>query len=237
MRRSYDRCVELLCARYDAVEISHFAEPQQDAVTDLEIWICKDTVVVCNVSMVELQRERVVGEQPLVVGTSMITTETKELLIPQTRRFDVAYGDHGLGLSRGHHPDDNADSIARRIIDLDKPSLTAIKLRAAADRAAGRLDLPQRAVKAIGRDPQHRTAGGDRRDVGGQLTDQTGRFKASAAGVNRPAEDAAVEGSRMLDVACRQLQVLELAMRRCVGFAHACSIDYGSAVVNCPGFT
>ena len=150
VRRSYDRCVELLCARYDAFEISHFAEPEQDAVTDLEIWIRKDTVVVCDVSMVELQCERVVGEQPLVVGTSMITTQAKELLIPQARRFDVAYGDHGLGLSRIHHPDDNADSIARRIIDLDKPSLTAIKLRAAAYRAAACLDLPQRAVKAVG---------------------------------------------------------------------------------------
>jgi hypothetical protein len=150
VRRPYDRCVELLCARYGAVEISNFAEPQQDAVTDLEIWIREDSVVVCHVSMVELQRERVVGEQPLVVGTSMITTQAKELLIPQARRFDVAYGDHGLGLSRIHHPDDNADSIARRIIDLDKPSLTAIKLRAAAYRAAACLDLPQRAVKAVG---------------------------------------------------------------------------------------
>ena len=141
VRRLYDRCIELLGARYDVVEIGHFAEPQQDAITDLEIWIRKDSVVMFDLSLVELQDECVVGEQPLVVWASMITAEAKELLIPQARRFDVAYGDHGLGLSRTH-PDDHADSIAGRIIDLDKPPLTAIELRAATHCAAAGLGLP-----------------------------------------------------------------------------------------------
>jgi hypothetical protein len=83
MRRSHDRCVELLSACYDLVEIGHLPEPQQDTIADLDVWAHEESVVVFDISMVQLKDEDVVGEQPLVVRTSVITTEVKELLIPQ----------------------------------------------------------------------------------------------------------------------------------------------------------
>jgi hypothetical protein len=104
VRRPHDRCVELLRTSYGLVEISHFAEPQQDAVTNLELWVDEDSMVVFDVSMVELKDQSVVGEQPFVIRATMITTEAEELLVPAAGCFDVAYGDHRLGLSRRWTP-------------------------------------------------------------------------------------------------------------------------------------
>ena len=194
MRRLHDRRVELLRASYDFVEIGHFAEPQQDAVTDLEIWIDEDSVVMFDVSMVELKDESLLGEQPLVIRATMITTEAEELLVPAARCFDVAYGDHRLGLSRTNL-DHDADSVSGGISDLNEPSLTAVKLWTVGYRPAVGLHLLQRAVEAVGRDPQKWTATRSWCDVGGQLTDETRCFEASTAWVNRPIEHCLVEGS------------------------------------------
>jgi hypothetical protein len=230
VRRSYDRCVQLLGARYDFIEIGHFAEPQQDSIPNLEIWADEDSMVVFNIAMMELKDERLTREQPFVVWAAMITTQAKELLIPAARCLDIAYGDHGLRLSHTYLSH-NAEPVAGRIIDLGKPPLTAIESRAAAHFAAIGLDLPEYAVEAVSRDPQNRTAGG-RRDIGCQLTDQSGTLKTSAVGVNGPAEDPCVKGSRTLNVESWKLQVFDLPMRRQMLFAHACSIDYGYSLVN-----
>jgi len=194
VRRPHDRRVELLRAPYDLVEIGHFAEPEQDAVTDLEIWIDEDSVVMFDVSMVELKDESLVAEQPLVIRATMITTEAEELLVPAARCFDVAYGDHRLGLSRTNL-DHDADSVSGGISDLNEPSLTAVELWTVGYRPAVGLHLLQRAVEAVGRDPKKRTATRIWCDVGGQLTDEARSFEASAARVNRPIEHSLVEGS------------------------------------------
>src|SRR4029453_19585616 len=121
----------------------------------------------------------------------MITMEAKQLLIPTARCFHIAYGDHGVRLwgSNAYH---NADSIASGIIDLGKPPLTTIEHGAAADPAAGALDLPQGPVEIVGRDPGNQTPGGGCH-VRSELTDQTRRLKASAARIDRPAENRFVE--------------------------------------------
>jgi hypothetical protein len=194
VRRPHDRCVELLRASYNLVEIGHFAEPQQDAVTNLVIWVDEESVVVFDVSMVQLKDESVVGEQPFVIRATMITTEAEELLVPVARCFDVAYGDHRLGLSRTNL-DYDADSVFGGIRDLYQPSLTAVELGAVADCPAAGLHLLERVVEAVGRDPQKRTAIRSWCDVGGQLADEARSFEASAAWVNRPIEHCLVEGS------------------------------------------
>ena len=225
VRRSYDLCVELLSAPHGAVEIGYFTEPEQHSVTNIKISAGEDPVVVLDVSMMELQHECVLGKQPLVLRTTMITTEAQQLLIPTARCFHVAYGDHGLRLYGGnaYH---NADSVASRIIDLDKPPLTSIERRAPAHPAASVLDLLERAVQTVGRDPGNRTAGGWC-DVGGQLADQARCFKASVARIDGPAKDSFIEGGRTLDVEGGNLQVFNLAMDRRIRISHACSIDYG----------
>ena len=79
----------------------------------------------------------------------MITTKAEELLIPAAGRLDIAYGDHGLRLSRasGHH---DADPVAGRIVDLDKPALAAIELRMPVHDAAVCDDLPLDVREAYG---------------------------------------------------------------------------------------
>jgi hypothetical protein len=61
MRRSYNLCVELLSATNDAVEIGYFAEPQQDSVANIKIGAREHSVVMFDVSMMELQNEGVLG--------------------------------------------------------------------------------------------------------------------------------------------------------------------------------
>ena len=82
VRRSHNRRIELFGAYDDLIEVGHLTEPQQDAVTDLEIGVREGTVVVFDVSMVELKDERAASEQPLVLGAPMITAETEQLLVP-----------------------------------------------------------------------------------------------------------------------------------------------------------
>jgi hypothetical protein len=235
VRCSHDRRAELLGTCHDLVEIGHLAKPQQDSITNLDIRAHKESVMVSDVSVVELKNERSVGKQPFVVRTPMITTETEKLLIPQARRLDIRYGDHGLGLCYAD-PHNDADAVAGWVLDLREPPLTAIELRPSADPAASCLDFPQCAVKAIGRDPQHRTAR-CRHDIGGQLTDQAGRFEASADRIDRPAKDSCVEVSRTFEVERWKLHVFNLAMRYSVRFSHDCSIDYGYTLVNRAGLT
>ena len=193
VRRSHDGCLELVSAYHDLVKSGNFAKPQQDSIANLEIRAHEKAMVVLNLSLMELKDECFVGEQPFVLRTSMIATEAQELLVPEARRFHIAYRDHGLGLSCAH-PYHHADAVARRIIYLGQPPLSAIESRPAAYLAAIRLDLPERAVEAIGRDPRDRTTAG-RRDIGSQLTDETRCFEASPARIDGPAKDLCVKGS------------------------------------------
>src|SRR5512133_196364 len=160
----------------------------------------------------------------------MITTEAQKLLIPTARCLDIAYRDHGLRLhcANGYH---DADSVSGRIVDLGKPALTTVELRAPAHCAAVGFDESERVVDALGRDPHNRSAGGGWRDVAGQLADHSGCLKAPAVMVDGPSEDVFVEGGGALDINCRKLEILNLAVRRRSGF-HLCSIDYGYAPVN-----
>jgi hypothetical protein len=192
VRRSHDGCLELVSAYHDLVEIGNFAKPQQDSIANLEIRAHEKSMVVLHLSMMELKDECSVGEQPFVLRTSMIATEAQELLVPEAGRFHIAYRDHGLGLScaRPYH---QADAVARRIIDLGQPPLTAIESRPAAYLATIPLDLAERAKETVGRDPRDGTTAG-RRDIGCQLTDQTRCFEASAARIDGPAKDPCVKG-------------------------------------------
>src|SRR3954451_11019717 len=79
VRCPHDRRVELLGARYDFVEIGHFAEPEQNSIPNVEIWADKESMVVFNIAMMELKDERLAREQPFVVWTAMITAQAKEL--------------------------------------------------------------------------------------------------------------------------------------------------------------
>ena len=82
VRRSHDRRLELFGARDDVVEVGHFAEPQQDAIADFDVWVHEEPVVVFDIAVMQLKDESAAGEQPLVLRASMITTETQQLLIP-----------------------------------------------------------------------------------------------------------------------------------------------------------
>ena len=82
VRCSHDRCIELSGARDDVVKVGHLAEPQQNAVANLDIRSNEEPVVVFDAAMMKLKNKNAAGEQPLVLGTSMITAETQQLLIP-----------------------------------------------------------------------------------------------------------------------------------------------------------
>ena len=127
MRRPHNRRLQLFGPYDDFVEVGHFTEPQQNAIADFGLSVDEKPMVVFDIAVMKLKGESAAGKQPLVLGTSMITAETQQLLIPAARRLDIAYRDHGLGLScsnRYHNP----ESVASRVVDLHKPSLATIKL-------------------------------------------------------------------------------------------------------------
>jgi hypothetical protein len=149
VRCSHDRCVELARAYHDIVEVSHLAKPQQDARTDLDTWAHEESVVVFDISLMELQHQSSVAEQAFVRGSAMITAKTQEPLVPAAGRFHVAYGDHGLGLSCANL-DYNADTVAGWVVDLDQPALTAVELGASAHGATVGGDAFQGVIQAVG---------------------------------------------------------------------------------------
>jgi hypothetical protein len=149
VRCSYDRCVELVGACNDVVEFRHFAKPQQNASTHLEVWADEEPMVMFDISLMELKHESSVGEQPFVLRAAMITAKAEELLIPAAGCLHVAYGDHGLGLGCINR-DHDADPVAGRVVDLDKPALTAVELGASVYHATGGDHSLEGVVQAVG---------------------------------------------------------------------------------------
>jgi hypothetical protein len=183
VRCSHDRRIELAGAYNDIVEVSHLAKPQQDASTDLGVRAHEEPMVVFDLSLVELQHQCAVGEQPFVLRATMITAKTEELLIPAAGYFHIAYGDHRLGLSCANG-DHDADAIAGWVFDLDKPALTTIELGASMHCATVGDDASEGAVQVVGGNPQNRSASRGRRLFGRELADYSRCFKASARGVD-----------------------------------------------------
>jgi hypothetical protein len=102
-----------------------------------------------DISLMELKHESSVGEQPLVLRAAMITAKAEEVLIPVAGCFHVAYGDHDLGLDCANRNHD-ADAVAGRVVDLDKPALTAVELGASVHHATVGDDSLEGVVKAVG---------------------------------------------------------------------------------------
>jgi hypothetical protein len=65
-------------------------------MTNLCVEVHEEPTVIFDTTMMELKDRSSVGEQPLVLGASMITAEAKQLLIPTAGLFDIAHGDHDL---------------------------------------------------------------------------------------------------------------------------------------------
>jgi hypothetical protein len=76
VRRSDDRRLELFGAYDDFIEVGHFTEPQQNAVTNFDIWVDEKPMVVFDIAMMKLKDEGAAGKQPLVLRATMITAET-----------------------------------------------------------------------------------------------------------------------------------------------------------------
>ena len=76
VRCSHDRCSELSGALNDVVEVGHLAEPQQNAVANLDIRSNEEPMVMFDAAMMKLKYKDAAGEEPLGLGTSMITAET-----------------------------------------------------------------------------------------------------------------------------------------------------------------
>jgi hypothetical protein len=136
-----------------------------------------------DISMMELKHESSAGEQPFVLWAAMVTVKAKELLIPAAGCFHVAYGDHGLGLSCPNR-DHDTDAVAGRVVDLDKPTLTAVELGSSMHCATIADDSLEGVIQAVGRDPQNWSASGGWRLFSRELADHSRCFKASAGGVD-----------------------------------------------------
>ena len=106
-------------------------------------------MVVFDISVMELQHQSSVGEQPFVLRSAMITAKTQELLVPAAGRFHVAYCDHGLGLSCANW-DHNADTVSGWVVDLDQPTLTAVELGASVHCATVGDDASEGVIQAVG---------------------------------------------------------------------------------------
>src|SRR5215211_4405024 len=200
-------------ALHRRVEVGDVAEPQQDAVADLAVRVADAPVVVLDLALVELQHQRPVGEEPLVLRAAVVALQAEELLVPAAGGLDVADREHGLRLGGADRHDD-ADPVAGRVVDLGQPALAVVQPRPALHRAAAVDHARQGLMEVVGADPQHRPTGGGRRPLGRPLPDHPGGLEAARGAVGRPAEHRLVEGRRAGDVLSGQLQVPDLAVRR-----------------------
>ena len=74
VRCSHNWCVELSRASHDIIEVGYFSKPEQHAVANLDIRTHEETMVVFDVTVMELQDQRSIGEQSFVLRSSMIAT-------------------------------------------------------------------------------------------------------------------------------------------------------------------
>ena len=65
-------------------------------------------VVMLNLEAVQLKNQGAVGDEPLVLGSTMGALAAEQTLIPAAARLDVGYGDQWLGTHR--HPPDCSDA-------------------------------------------------------------------------------------------------------------------------------
>jgi hypothetical protein len=105
---------------------------------------------------------------------------------------------------------DDADPVARRVLDLGEPALGTVAVGPFAQPSACLHNPVQSRVQVVGADPDQRPGVGDRHARGRPLADHAGCLEAAAVG--RPAEDRLVEGGRASDVAGGQLKVVDVAV-------------------------
>ena len=146
---SNDRRVQAAGASDDVVELGYFAKPQQDTIADFDVWTNEYPVVVFDIPTMELKDQSAVGKEPFVLRTTMITSKAEKMLIPAAGRFDVAHSDHGLRLRRSNGNDD-ADSVAGRIVDLYEPTLPVVELGASVHCAAAGQDTSESLMQVVG---------------------------------------------------------------------------------------
>jgi hypothetical protein len=73
-------------------------EPERDAVAVRpQRRIADPAVVVFDVEVVQLQHERSVAEQTLVLLPAVAALATEQLLVPATAAWDIGDADQGLG--------------------------------------------------------------------------------------------------------------------------------------------
>ena len=76
VRGSHNRCLELVGAYDDFIEVGHFTEPEKNAIADFGVWVDEKPMVVFDIAMMKLKDESAAGKQPLVLRATMITAET-----------------------------------------------------------------------------------------------------------------------------------------------------------------
>ena len=83
-------------ALQDRVKVVHF-KPEQDAVSiGLVIAVANPPMVVFHFEAVQLKDQLAIGNQLLVMGTSMKTPAAQQSLVPSAAGFHVGYCDERL---------------------------------------------------------------------------------------------------------------------------------------------
>ena len=79
------------------VEVVDF-EPQQDAVAvRVNLWITDPALVVIDLPIMKLHDQLTVGDETLVLRSTVVAVTAEQLLVPPATGFDVAYSDQRLG--------------------------------------------------------------------------------------------------------------------------------------------
>ena len=96
MARFEDVSSHLVGPRDGGVKVVQF-EPEENAVAIRpKFGVPEWAVMVLDLPIVQLEDQRSVRDQSLVVGPAVVALTAKEALIPATARFDVVYANERL---------------------------------------------------------------------------------------------------------------------------------------------